>query len=207
LRRERPNLNGEEGFSLIEAVVTILIFAIVLTVAFTWLIASYHSAASSTAKASNNAEAQNAVSVLDADVRFASDLYLADYVSGALTYHALYVQNGVNGQSSGPTPSCTEWYLTSSGRTDDLMEAVEPNGSTTYTTSIVAKGITNLSFLGNSSYSGLISVSFTLNDPGNAADLQGVSVNQVFTASNMSSGVTTGRCGSGSLPILTPAGL
>lgn len=172
----------ERGTTLLEMVFALSIVILVLTGALVWLSSANRVVATTSDRAGDNAAAQSAIDQLDVDLRYASDVAIEGCGSGCSDRNPvgteLYVLNGAS--------NCAAWYATGGN-------LVEQTSSTAM--SVVAAGISSLSFATNSSYNGLISVSFTLNQTDGQADPNGVTIDESFAASNMSTAVgTTSHC-------------
>lgn len=168
--------HDERGVTVVEMVVALMILSIVLTAATAWLISANRAVGTTTARSVDNAAAQSAINELDSDIRFASTLLIecsSTSACSSISGSVLSVLGGATG--------CAHWY-SSNG---NLVEQTTSSKS-----SIIATGISNLIFSGNSSYDGLVTVSFTLNQTNGADSGNGVYVYESFSASNMSTGVT-----------------
>ena len=164
-------LSDDRGFGLLEIVVVAGLLGLVLAIVMSYLVSANRTVGTAAARAGDNAAAQRVMSLLDADIRFATN------VSISSSSPTLYVQ-------SSTLPVCAAWSLDSQG---NLTEQTK-SGSV----SVVARGVTGLTFSGNANYAGLVTVAFTLAEPQNAvADKGGVAVNETVTAENMSGPVTS----------------
>ncbi len=174
------NPNREEGFGLIELMVSGVILAILLAIVGNYLISAGRAVAQSTAHQNDNAAAQRALSLIDTNVRFACN---ASILSGTL-----YVAN-TGGSCNNPSqPPCAEWSLSG----NSLIEK-SSSGSATIVT-----GVSSLTFTGNAAYNGLVTVQFNLRQPQDqSADPAGVTVDETVTAQNMPQAVSVGSALSG----------
>lgn len=166
----------EEGFTLVEVVLSAALLVVVLAIVGNYLISANRTVTQSTAQQNDNAAAQRALGLLEANIRFACDM--------SINGGTLYVANtGVNCTNSSQ-PACAEWS-TSAGQ---LTEKTSITGS-----GVVASGVSALSFTQSSQYNGLVTVQFTLKQPQDqGSDTSGATVNQTLTARNMSHSVQTG---------------
>ena len=168
--------DSDSGVSLVELLIGILVATLLLIAAINWLISANRTVSISTAKAANNAAAQNVVDQIDNSLRFASDAWVS------ADNKTLYVQNGT---TANPPITCAAWVFNGS-----TLSKKGAAGS-----SVIASGVSNYTFSrGASPYDGLVSVSFTLNQASTTQDTSGVTVSQTLSASNMASPVTTGSC-------------
>jgi type II secretory pathway component PulJ len=166
----------EEGFTLVEMVLSGVLLVVVLTIVGNYLISANRTVTQSTAQQNDNAAAQRALGLLDANIRFACSM--------SINGGTLYVANSGANCTNPSQPACAEWS-TSAGQ---LTERTSITG-----TAVVASGISGLSFTQSNQYNGLVSVQFTLKQPQDqASDTAGVTVNQTLTARNMSQSVQTG---------------
>ena len=161
--------SDERGVTLVEMLIASLIVAVTLSAAAGWLVSASHAMATNTSRSADNAAAQAVVARIDSNVRYAQNLVLD---SCGTTCTSLYV--------TGASGLCTEWY-SSNG---DLLEETTKNNS-----SIIATGVTGLTFAGNASYNGLISVSFSLNQAPKGTEETAVSIYESFAADNMPAAV------------------
>jgi Tfp pilus assembly protein PilW len=158
----------EEGFGLLDLVIAGAILAIVLVMVGNYLISASRTVAQSTAHQDDNAAAQRTLSLMESDVRFACNL--------SILAGTLYVSNC--GSSS--QPACAEWFASGG----NLIE------KTTSGNAVVTRGITGLTFTGNVTYNGLVTVQFNLRQPPDQTyDPNGVTVNETLTAQNMTAGI------------------
>jgi len=173
----RPRFD-QRGYTLIDLMVAGVILAVVLAIVGDYLFSANNTVARSAAHQDDNAAAQTAMLLIENNVRFACDMS----ISGGI----LYVQSSCGG----PPPACSTWSGTEwSEGGDHLIQ------STSGASSAVANGISGLSFTANSSYTGLVTVQFKLNQPQDQSwDPGGVAVNQTLTARDM-----TGPVGSTAL--------
>jgi Tfp pilus assembly protein PilW len=171
VREQLNSKRNDNGFTVLEIMMASFLALIVLALALAWLLSAQKEVATNTNRAANNAAAQSVLDQLDSNLRFAT----AAYVSSDLS--TLYVVNSPN--------ICTKWYVTGG----DLVEQ-----TTSTAVSVVARGVPNVTFSGNTAYNGLVSVTFTLNQSSGTSDSTGVNVDQALSASNMSIGVGTGSC-------------
>jgi hypothetical protein len=87
-------------------------------------------------------------------------------------------------------PNCAWWYVSSGNLVMQTSSTV---------VSVIARGVPSVTFSGTSgttgtTYQGLVSVSFTLNQTGGTTDPNGVTINEALSATNMASAVGTGSC-------------
>jgi Tfp pilus assembly protein PilW len=170
----------EAGFTLIELTVVGAILIIVLVIVTSFLVSANNAVAASTARATDDTAARTALTLLEADIRFASNMSISTDGS------TLYV---VASQ-----PACAVW--TASGGL--LTERTKPGSSS----DTVALGVSTAgaAFSGNSAYQGLVTIRFTVRLPANTTrDKAGVLVVQTLSAENMTGPVTTS-----STPVCTP---
>jgi Tfp pilus assembly protein PilW len=167
--RSRPR--DDRGFGLLEIVIVSGLLGLIVAIVMSYLVSANRTVSLAGARAGDNAAAERAMSLLDADIRFATNMSISS--SGP----TLYVQ-------SSTSPVCAAWSLDNQG---NLTEETKPGSA-----SAVARGVTGLTFSGTANYAGLVTVAFTLAEPQNAAaDKGGVAVNETITAENMSGPVTS----------------
>lgn len=166
---------NDAGFTLTEVIIAGAILIVALAMIGNYLIGAGRSVAASTAHQDDNAAAQGALDRLENNIRFACNMF----ISGS----TLYVANASGTCSTPGQPSCAEW-ASSGGSLDE---------TTSSGTSVIVRGVSGLSFTGNSAYNGLVTIQFNLRQPQDqASDPSGVSVNQTLTARNMSQSILAG---------------
>lgn len=166
----------EQGVTVVEMVIALMVLSILLTAATAWLISANRAVATTTARSVDNAAAQSAINELDSDIRFANTVVIQCDSTTACTNTSGSVLS-VSGGNAG----CAHWYANDG----NLVEQTKSGQS-----SIIATGVSGLSFSGNSSYDGLVTVSFTLNQSNGVDSGKGFYVYESFSATNMSTGVT-----------------
>ncbi len=155
------------------------ILIVVLVIVMSFLVSANNTVAAGTARAADDSVARTASTLLDANIRFASNISISPDGS------TLYV---VASQ-----PACTVWTVSGG----NLTERTAPT-----TSSVVANGVstTGAAFTGNAAYQALVTVGFTVSLPGNSSRDQGGShVLQTLSAENM-----TGPVANSSTPVCTP---
>jgi prepilin-type N-terminal cleavage/methylation domain-containing protein len=168
--------DDERGVTVLEMVIAMMIMAIVLTAATAWLISANRAVATTTARSVDSASAQAAINQLDTAIRFADTIVIQCSSTTACSNTSGSVLS-----VSGGTAGCAHWYASDG----DLVEQTSWDR-----TSVVATDVSNLTFSGNSSYDGLVTVSFTLNQSSGVDSGKGFYVYESFSATNMSTGVT-----------------
>jgi Tfp pilus assembly protein PilW len=158
---------GEEGVTLVEMMVTTLLLVVVVLIIMSFLISMTTSVSVGTARAANDSVAKGALSVLEADLRFASNISIASANGGA---GPLWV-------ASTSSPTCAEWYLSGTNLVEQTSSAAS---------SVVARGVSALQFTGHPGYQGLVTVGFTVALPQfTSQDKTGTVVNETIAAQNM----------------------
>lgn len=166
----------ERGTTLLELMIVISLLSVVIWAAMSWLIEADRAVATSTDRAVNNTAAQSALDLLDSNLRFASSVSI-------LGGSTLYVQNGDSNNTV--EPLCVAW----SEQNGDLVEQTTSNSAQATN---IAPGVSGLSFSPSSSnYTGLVTVSFTLNQSTKDAESTGVPVIETLSAANMTGPVTS----------------
>lgn len=162
----------EEGFGLLELIIAGAVLAVVLAMVGNYLISASRTVAQSTAHQDDNAAAQQALGLIESNVRFACNL--------SILAGTLYVSNSAGNCSNPSQPACAEWSLSSG----NLVEKTLNSNAT------VARGVSGLTFTGNGSYNGLVTVQFNVRQPPDQSDdPNGVTVNETLTAQNMTQAI------------------
>jgi type II secretory pathway pseudopilin PulG len=168
------NQPREDGFGLLEMTVAGVVLAIVLSIVGNYLISASRTVAQSTAHQDDNAAAQRALSLIESNVRYACNMSI---LSGTL-----YVSNSAGACSNPSQPVCAEWYLSGGNLVEKTSSGSAP----------VVSGVSGLTFTGNTSYNGLLTVQFNLRQPADQSnDPNGVTVNQTLSALNMTQGISS----------------
>jgi type II secretory pathway pseudopilin PulG len=176
----------EGGFTLLEMVVALALAMLVLYAGDTWLVSASQVVTASTDRSINNAAAQTVVDQLESSVRFATGLLVSG--NGSI----LDVTNNSSSTNSVAIPvTCAQWSLSG----NNLVEQTTVGSGAP---SVIATGVSNLSFTGAASpYDGLVTVSFTINQTKGTGDANGATVNETLSAENMSTPVVDGQSYSG----------
>jgi prepilin-type N-terminal cleavage/methylation domain-containing protein len=192
LSSNRPSSNSraEEGFTLIELVLTLALLGVVLAIVGNFLVNSDRTVAASTASMDANAAAQDAFDRLDADIRFACEVSIPS--QGASTVYLLNSPDS-NCSTSEPGASCAEWTL--SGQ--QLTRQVSGEASA----GEVATGVSSLSFATNTAYPNLVGVSLQIQPQSSIGSPSPVSLDETVSATNIPSGSSVEVS---STPVCTP---
>jgi Tfp pilus assembly protein PilW len=108
-------MSDEDGFSMVELSVVCLLLGVVLSIVLAALIATNRAVSAASERAINNADAQRAVSLIEANLRSASGV--------STTSSILWVANSSTVGTS--QPACTGWQLSGNA----LKEFVGPSES------------------------------------------------------------------------------
>jgi len=171
--------DGDAGFTLLELMIAGGILTIVMVIVTSFLISAGDAVAAGTARAADNRSAQTALTLLEANIRFASNLSISS------TGTTMFVANIVANE-----PACAEWTVTSTGSLTEQTRAAA-------TANVITTGVAlanNLAYFtpGSSGYQGLVTVSFAVTLAGNATrDKGGAQVLETVSAENMTTAVGT----------------
>jgi prepilin-type N-terminal cleavage/methylation domain-containing protein len=169
---------GDAGFSLIELLVATAVMTVALVMITSFLISADNTMATGTARTADDVAAHSAVTVLEADIRFASNLSVSS--------------SGTSLDVVGSQPACTAWSVSNG-------ELIEQTGSGTGAQ--VATGLSEFQslpyFSASRTYQGLVTVSFTVTLPGSGSRDLGAPVLETLSAQNMVGPV-------GTTPVCTP---
>jgi prepilin-type N-terminal cleavage/methylation domain-containing protein len=160
--------SNEDGFTLMELSMVSLILTIVLVIVTSFLISAQATITRSTARAVNDAAAQQASGLLDSNLRFAT--YWT--ISGSSLY--VYVA------PPSPQPVCSLWTV------DTTNKLLTRQTAASQPAAVIARGVTGTTpFTANSGYTGLITVALNLKAPGTiGSDPAGASLNETVVAQN-----------------------
>jgi prepilin-type N-terminal cleavage/methylation domain-containing protein len=183
VRSSAAGAAGQDGVTLLEMMIAVMVAVVVLAGAADWLLSSERAVATTTARSADNASAQRAIDAIDSDLRFATAVGVSS--DGGTLYVSNYDVQEASSESSAQVAEsqCQVWALSGGDLTEQVSTLSGP------ATNVIATGVASLQFTGYPyPYDGLVSASLVV-DQNPAADKSGAAIQETLSAGNMASPV------------------